>query len=93
MATASGTNQTITRLTPLADVLSIIDTDVKPETPRTLALGRRGAWSLATPVPDDSGHVLWLAVSHEASQGLAWALLGATARQLSGVGCGGAPNG
>lgn len=48
MATASGTNQTITRLTPLADVLSIIDTDVKPVTPRTLDVMAAGARSLAT---------------------------------------------
>lgn len=43
MATASRI-QTIARLTPLADVLSIIDSDVKPVTPRTLdvtaAVGR-----------------------------------------------------
>lgn len=41
---ASVTTQTIARLTPLADVLSIIDTDVKAVTPRTVdvavALGR-----------------------------------------------------
>jgi len=48
MATASGTNQTITRLTPLADVLSIIDTDVKPVTPRTLDVTAAGARALAT---------------------------------------------
>jgi molybdopterin molybdotransferase len=36
MAKASDTIQTITRLTPLADVLGIIDTDVKSVTPRTI---------------------------------------------------------
>lgn len=41
---AAGTTQTITRLTPLADVLFRIDTEVRPVTPRTVdvaaALGR-----------------------------------------------------
>lgn len=36
MAKASEAIQTITRLTPLADVLGIIDTDVKPVAPRTI---------------------------------------------------------
>lgn len=36
MATASGTIQTITRLTSLAEVRSFIDADVQPVTPRTL---------------------------------------------------------
>jgi molybdopterin biosynthesis enzyme len=48
MATATGSIQTITRLTPLADVLSIIDTDVKPVTPRTLDVMAAGARALAT---------------------------------------------
>jgi molybdopterin molybdotransferase len=44
MAAASDPIQTITRLTPLADVLAAVDLDVKPVTPRSLdvsaALGR-----------------------------------------------------
>jgi molybdopterin biosynthesis enzyme len=38
MAAASETIQTIARLTPLADVLAMVDLDVKPLTPRTIDL-------------------------------------------------------
>ena len=38
MAAASDTIQTIARLTPLADVLAVVDLDVKPVTPRTVEL-------------------------------------------------------
>jgi molybdopterin biosynthesis enzyme len=38
MAAASDTIQTIARLTPLADVLGMVDLDVKPVTPRTIEL-------------------------------------------------------
>jgi molybdopterin molybdotransferase len=38
MAAASETIQTIARLTPLADVLAMVDLDVKPVTPRTVEL-------------------------------------------------------
>jgi molybdopterin molybdotransferase len=38
MAAASDTIQTIARLTPLADVLAVVDLDVKPITPRTVEL-------------------------------------------------------
>lgn len=54
MATPSSPSQVISRLTPLADVLSIIDSDVKPVTPRTLdikaALGRALAVDTSAPV-------------------------------------------
>ena len=36
MVKMSDTIQTIARLTPLADVLGIVDFDVKPVTPRTI---------------------------------------------------------
>ena len=36
MAAASDTIQTIVRLTPLAEVLATVDSDVQPVTPRTL---------------------------------------------------------
>lgn len=52
---------------------------------RSIALGRRDSWLLATPVAEDSSAVLWLEVSRQASQGLAWALLSATARQVASV--------
>lgn len=48
MATASGTIQTITRLTPLADVLSIIEMDVRPVTPRTLDVMAAAGRALAS---------------------------------------------
>jgi molybdopterin molybdotransferase len=38
MAVASETIQTIARLTPLTDVLAMVDLDVKPVTPRTIEL-------------------------------------------------------
>ncbi|MCK9915597.1 hypothetical protein MXD81_41215 [Microbacteriaceae bacterium K1510] len=51
---ASVTTQVITRLTPLADVLSMIDAEVKAVTPRTLdikvALGRALAVDTSAPV-------------------------------------------
>lgn len=55
---------------------------------RSLVLGRASSWLLAAPVPDRSRRVLWLAVSRQASQGLAWALLSATARQIAQADCG-----
>lgn len=54
MATPPSPGQAISRLTPLAEVLSIIDTDVKPVTPRTVdvaaALGRTLAVDASAPV-------------------------------------------
>ena len=48
MAAASAPLQTITRLTPLAEVLAAVDSDVQPVTPRTLdvtaAAGRNRAF-------------------------------------------------
>ena len=53
MATPSDTMQTIARLTPLADVLAMVDAEVKPVTPRTLdvaaAAGRMLANDAAAP--------------------------------------------
>lgn len=45
---AAETIQTITRLTPLADVLALVDTDVKPVTPRTLDIGGAAGRTLAS---------------------------------------------
>jgi molybdopterin biosynthesis enzyme len=47
MAAASETIQTIARLTPLADVLAMVDLDVKPVTPRTVEVGRAAGRTLA----------------------------------------------
>jgi molybdopterin biosynthesis enzyme len=47
MAAASETIQTIARLTPLADVLAMVDLDVKPVTPRTIELGKAFGRTLA----------------------------------------------
>jgi molybdopterin molybdotransferase len=47
MAAASDTIQTISRLTPLADVQAIVDLDVKPVTPRTVELAAAAARTLA----------------------------------------------
>src|SRR6266702_4857 len=47
MAAASETIQTIARLTPLADVLAMVDLDVKPVTPRTVELGKAFGRTLA----------------------------------------------
>ncbi len=48
MAAASDTTQNITRLTPLAEVLALIEQEVKPVTPRTLDVGAAGGRTLAT---------------------------------------------
>jgi molybdopterin molybdotransferase len=50
MAAASETIQTITRLTPLAEVLARIDTEVKPVTPRTVDVAAAAGRTLATDV-------------------------------------------
>lgn len=47
MAAVSETIQTIARLTPLADVLAMVDLDVKPVTPRTIDLGAAPGRTLA----------------------------------------------
>lgn len=47
MAAASETIQTIARLTPLADVLAMVDLDVKPVTPRTIDLAAAAGRTLA----------------------------------------------
>ena len=47
MAAASETIQIITRLTPLADVLAMVDLDVKPVTPRTVDLTGASGRTLA----------------------------------------------
>jgi molybdopterin molybdotransferase len=47
MAVASETIQTIARLTPLADVLAMVDLDVKPVTPRTTELSTAAGRTLA----------------------------------------------
>ncbi len=47
MAAASETIQTIARLTPLADVLAMVDLDVKPVTPRTIDLAVGAGRTLA----------------------------------------------
>jgi molybdopterin molybdotransferase len=47
MAAASETIQTIARLTPLADVLAMVDLDVKPITPRTVELTAAAGRTLA----------------------------------------------
>ena len=47
MAAASETIQTIARLTPLADVLAMVDLDVKPVTPRTVELTAAAGRTLA----------------------------------------------
>src|SRR6202158_1166886 len=44
---ASETIQTITRLTPLAEVLAMVDLDVKPVTPRTVELTAAAGRTLA----------------------------------------------
>ena len=48
MAAASDTIQTITRLTPLAEVLATVDFEVKPVTPRTLDVGAAIGRALAS---------------------------------------------
>jgi molybdopterin biosynthesis enzyme len=48
MAAASDTRQTITRLTPLAEVLALIDQETRPVTPRTLDVAAAGGRTLAT---------------------------------------------
>ena len=50
MAAASDTTQTITRLTPLTEVLALIEQEVKPVTPRTLDAAAAGGRTLATDV-------------------------------------------
>jgi molybdopterin biosynthesis enzyme len=47
MAAASDPIQTITRLTPLAEVLATVDSDVKPVTPRTLDVSAAAGRTLA----------------------------------------------
>jgi molybdopterin biosynthesis enzyme len=47
MAATSDPIQTITRLTPLADVLATVDSDVKPVTPRTLDVAAAAGRTLA----------------------------------------------
>ena len=47
MAVVPETIQTIARLTPLADVLAMVDLDVKPVTPRTIDLGAAPGRTLA----------------------------------------------
>lgn len=47
MAAASDTTQTITRLTPLAEVLALIEQEAKPVTPRTLDVTAAGGRTLA----------------------------------------------
>lgn len=47
MAAASDPLQTITRLTPLAEVLATVDSDVKPVTPRTLDVALAAGRTLA----------------------------------------------
>ena len=47
MAAASDPIQTITRLTPLAEVLATVDSDVKPVTPRTLDVTAAAGRTLA----------------------------------------------
>jgi molybdopterin biosynthesis enzyme len=62
MAAASDTIQTIARLTPLADVLAMVDRDVKPVTPRTVdlsaAAGRILAVDAAAPTRPNSALAL-----------------------------------
>lgn len=62
MATPPSPNQIISRLTPLADVHAIIDTDVKPVTPRTLevaaVLGRALAVDTFAPARPSSAIAL-----------------------------------
>jgi molybdopterin molybdotransferase len=48
MAAASHTTQTITRLTPLAEVLALIEQGVEPITPHTLDVAAAGGCTLAT---------------------------------------------
>ena len=48
MAAASETIQTIARLTPLADVLAMVDLRVKPVTPRTLDVPAAAGRALAS---------------------------------------------
>jgi molybdopterin molybdotransferase len=50
MATAPETNQTIARLTPLADVLAMVERDVKPVAPRSVDLDAAGGRVLAEDV-------------------------------------------
>ncbi len=50
MAAASETIQTITRLTPLAEVLARIETEIKPVTPRTVDVAAAAGRTLATDV-------------------------------------------
>ena len=47
MAAVSETIQTIARLTPLADVLAMLDLGVKPVTPRTVDLSAAAGRTLA----------------------------------------------
>jgi molybdopterin molybdotransferase len=47
MAAASDPIQTITRLTPLAEVLATVDSDVKPVTPRTIDVAAAAGRTLA----------------------------------------------
>ncbi len=47
MAAPSDTIQTIARLTPLADVLAMVDLDVKPVTPRTVETSKASGHTLA----------------------------------------------
>ena len=47
MAAASETTQSIARLTPLTDVLAMVDLRVKPVTPRTLDVTAAGGRTLA----------------------------------------------
>ena len=62
MAAASDPLQTITRLTPLAEVLATVDSDVKPVTPRTLdvalAAGRTLAADAVAPARPSAAMVL-----------------------------------
>src|SRR3972149_6536383 len=62
MAAASETIQTIARLTPLADVLAMVDLEVKPVAPRTVdlsaAAGRTLAVDTAAPTRPNSALAL-----------------------------------
>jgi hypothetical protein len=54
---------------------------------RSLVIGTADAWYFACRVPDPSARVLWLSAPRASGQGLAWALLTATARQLGRQPC------
>lgn len=52
---------------------------------RSMLLACAELWHFAAEVPDGSGRVLWLSIERGCSQGLAWALLAASVRELARV--------